>query len=135
MCAGRSWPHHRLTMNVTKSPGEQMSVSQQATGAKVLGTIGDRILFENEVVRVWIVSLDPGHVQPWHQHHLPYLIVPLTPGKSEIEYEDGTIRRPEEKVGEVVWREKGEIHQLRNAAAWKYQNILVEMKSDPRPTS
>jgi quercetin dioxygenase-like cupin family protein len=109
-----------------------MSGSQPTTSAKVLGNIGDRILFENELVRVWIVSLEPGQVQPWHQHQLPYLIVPLTPGKSEIEYQDRTIRRPEEKVGEVVWREKGEIHQLRNAAAWKYQNILIEMKSDPR---
>jgi quercetin dioxygenase-like cupin family protein len=86
----------------------------------MLGNIGDRILFENEFVRVWIVSLEPGQVQPWHQHQLPYLIVPLTPGKSEIEY-----RRPEEKVGEVVWREKGEIHQLRNAAAWKYQTFSL----------
>jgi quercetin dioxygenase-like cupin family protein len=98
----------------------------------MLGNIGDRILFENEFVRVWIVSFEPGQVQPSHQHQLPYLIVPLIPGKSELEYQDGTIRRPEEKAGEVVWREKGEIHQLRNAAAWKYQNILIEMKSDPR---
>ncbi len=109
-----------------------MSTSQPGVTPKVLGAIGDRILFENEVVRVWIVSLEPGAVQPWHQHHLPYLIVPLTPGKSEIENEDGTIRRPEEKPGDAIWREKGEVHQLRNAADWPYQNILVELKSDPR---
>ena len=112
-----------------------MSASRQGATSKVLGPIGDRILFENEVVRVWIVSLDPGQVQSWHQHHRPYLIVPLTEGKSEIEYEGGTIRRPEEKVGVVVWREKGEIHQLKNTASWRYQNILVEMKSDPRPST
>src|SRR5262245_25885 len=102
------------------------------TSKKELGPIGDRDIFENEVVRVWIVSLDPGQLQPWHQHHLPYLIVPLTPGKSEIEYEDGTVRRPDEKVGDAIWREKGEVHQLRNASSWRYQNILIEVKSDPR---
>jgi len=51
---------------------------------RVLGPIGDKILFENEVVRVWSVTLDPGRRQPWHQHRLPYLIVPLTEGKNEM---------------------------------------------------
>ena len=27
---------------------------------RVLGPIGDKILFENEFVRVWSVTLDPG---------------------------------------------------------------------------
>jgi beta-alanine degradation protein BauB len=48
---------------------------------RVLGPIGDKIVFENELVRVWSVTLDPGQRQPWHQHLLPYLIVPLTEGK------------------------------------------------------
>jgi quercetin dioxygenase-like cupin family protein len=107
-------------------------MTEAARPYKTLGPIGDRVIFENEVVRVWIVSLEPGQLQPWHQHHLPYLIVPLTPGKSEIEYEDGTVRRPEEQVGMAIWREMGEIHQLKNASDWRYQNILVEIKSDPR---
>jgi quercetin dioxygenase-like cupin family protein len=105
-----------------------MAEAVSKTG-KVLGPIGDKVLFENEHIRVWIVSLEPGGKQPWHQHFLPYLIVPLTPGKSEIIYEDGTIRRPEEKVGSVVWREPGEVHELHNKADWKYQNILVEIKT------
>lgn len=94
-----------------------------------LGPIGDRILFENESVRVWIVSLEPGDKQPWHKHYLPYLIVPLTKGKSEIVFEDGTVRRPEEKPGDVIWREPGEVHELTNCADWKYENILVEVKN------
>ena len=56
---------------------------ESATTRK-LGPIGDKILFENEHVRVWSVTLDPGQRQPWHQHLLPYLIVPLTEGKNEM---------------------------------------------------
>ena len=106
--------------------------AQLSPGGNRLGPIGDRVLFENESIRVWIVSLAPGATQPWHQHLLPYLIVPLTKGKSEIRYEDGTIRRPEEQPGQVIWREPGEIHELTNCAGWKYENILVEIKTRPR---
>ena len=53
-----------------------------AETTRKLGPIGDKILFENEHVRVWSVTLDPGRRQPWHQHLLPYLIVPLTEGKN-----------------------------------------------------
>jgi beta-alanine degradation protein BauB len=100
-----------------------------SASGKKLGPIGDRILFENEHVRVWIVSLEPGGKQPWHKHYLPYLIVCLTEGKSEIVFEDGTVRKPTERPGDVIWREPGEIHELHNKADWKYQNILVEIKS------
>src|SRR5262245_34728454 len=72
---------------------------------RVLGPIGDKILFENEFVRVWSVTLDPGQRQPWHQHLLPYLIVPLTEGKNEMTFDDGRIRQTHEKPGEVIWRE------------------------------
>ena len=39
---------------------------------RVLGPIGDKIVFENELVRVRSVTLDTGQRQPWHQHLLPY---------------------------------------------------------------
>ena len=42
-----------------------------------LGPLGDKVLFENEFVRIWSVKLDPGERQAWHQHHLPYIIVPM----------------------------------------------------------
>jgi quercetin dioxygenase-like cupin family protein len=93
-----------------------------------LGPIGDAILFENEHVRVWSVSLAPGGRQPWHQHFLPYLIVPLTAGKNEMRFEDGKIKLTDEKPGEVLWREAGIPHELLNISDWQYRNVLIEMK-------
>src|SRR5437870_5339462 len=107
----------------------QEPMTKMTASGKILGPIGDQVLFENDQIRVWLVALAPGETQPWHQHYLPYLIVPLTPGKSEIHYEDGTVRRPEEKVGTAIWREAGEIHELHNKADWEYKNILVEIKA------
>jgi len=59
------------------------------TTDRKLGPIGDRILFENERVRVWGVNLEPGQRQPWHKHDLPYLIVPLPRAKNIIVFDDG----------------------------------------------
>ena len=97
-----------------------------------LGPIGDRVIFENEAIRVWIVDLQPGEKQPWHRHDYPYLIVPMTEGANEIHFESGRVVHTGEKPGVVLWREVDEVHELRNTSSWHYQNILVEMKLLPR---
>ena len=102
---------------------------------RVLGPIGDKIVFENELVRVWSVTLDPGQRQPWHQHLLPYLIVPLTEGSNEMTFDDGRVRETHEKPGDAIWREPGIPHELLNRSDWQYRNILIEIKARaPRET-
>jgi quercetin dioxygenase-like cupin family protein len=95
----------------------------------VLGPIGDAILFENEAIRVWSISLEPGGRQPWHQHLLPYLIVPLTAGKNVMTFSDGRVRETQETPGEVIWRDAGIPHELVNASTWQYRNVLIEVKT------
>jgi quercetin dioxygenase-like cupin family protein len=77
---------------------------------------------------VWSVSLAPGERQPWHQHLLPYLIVPLTPGRNEMHFADGKVRQTVEETGVVIWREPGIPHELRNTSDWHYKNVLIEIK-------
>jgi quercetin dioxygenase-like cupin family protein len=101
---------------------------------RVLGPIGDKILFENEFIRVWALSLDAGAVQPWHKHDLPYLVVPLTEGRNEMEFSDGRVRQTAEQPGEVLWREPGIPHELRNISDWQYRNVLIEVKTPGKPT-
>ena len=93
-----------------------------------LGPIGDKVIFENESIRVWIFSVAPGGIKRMHRHDLPYLIVPLTGGKVEITTLEGRSRSPEDKRGEVIWQEAGETHQLHNLNAFQYENVLVELK-------
>jgi beta-alanine degradation protein BauB len=101
----------------------------ETASTRKLGPIGDKILFENEYLRVWSVKLDPGQRQPWHQHLLPYLIVPLTEGDNEMTFDDGRVRHTQEKPGEVIWREPGIPHELINRSTWQYRNVLVEIKT------
>jgi quercetin dioxygenase-like cupin family protein len=94
----------------------------------VLGPIGNRVIFENDFVRVWELAVEPGRSKGLHRHDLPYVIVPLTEGKIEIESIDGRVYRPDEKVGEAIWRDAGEIHDLKNLGDATYRNVLVEIK-------
>ncbi len=98
-----------------------------------LGTIGDRVIFENERLRVWLVELDPGEIQSRHVHELPYLIVPLTDGKNIMRFDDGREIETNEKPGVTLWRMPGAPHELENTSSWQYRNVLVEVK-EPDPT-
>jgi hypothetical protein len=69
-------------------------MSSSAPTNRTLGPIGDKILFENDQVRVWSVNLAPGQRQSWHRHDLPYLIVPLTKGKNIMYFDMAAKRRP-----------------------------------------
>jgi quercetin dioxygenase-like cupin family protein len=103
-------------------------LQQQANKDLVLGPIGNRVIFENQHVRVWELAVEPGKSKGLHRHDLPYVIVPLTAGKIEIESIDGRVYRPDEKVGEAIWRDAGEIHDLKNLGTATYRNVLVEIK-------
>jgi quercetin dioxygenase-like cupin family protein len=93
-----------------------------------LGPIGDKILFENDRVRIWSVKLDPGQRQAWHKHDLSYVIVPMTEGKNIMYFEDGREKETNETSGGVLWREAGAPHELLNVSDWQYRNILIELK-------
>ncbi len=84
-----------------------------------LGPIGDKILLENERVRIWSIKLDPDQRQAWHKHDLPYIIVPMTEGKNIMYFEDGR---------EKETNEAGAPHELLNVSDWQYRNILIEIK-------
>lgn len=94
-----------------------------------IGTIGDRIVLENEHVRVWLVELGPGQIQSRHVHELPYLIVPLTDGKNIMRFDDGREVATNEKPGACLWRMPGVPHELENVSSWQYRNVLVELKT------
>jgi len=96
--------------------------------ATQLGEIGTELLFENDRVRIWGLALEPGATQGWHQHHLPYIIVPLTRGENVMRFADGRERETKETVGGVLWREPGIPHELENQSDWTYRNVLIEIK-------
>lgn len=92
--------------------------------------IGDTVRFENDKVRVWDFVVEPGKSKGWHRHELPYVIISMTEGEIEIESAlTGQIERPKSVIGSPIWRDAGEVHDLRNVGKTTYRNILIELKS------
>jgi len=92
------------------------------------GPVGSRIILENDLVRVWEVQLAAGERLSMHHHTLPYLIIPLEVAHNRLISIDGTAQDIEEVVGQIVFREAGQIHELHNVGTTHYRNLLVEIK-------
>jgi quercetin dioxygenase-like cupin family protein len=41
---------------------------------KQLGQVGQRVIFENERVRIWQMCLEPGEESDFHEHKLDYVM-------------------------------------------------------------
>jgi len=93
-----------------------------------LNSIGTRILFENELIRIWEVDLQPGEHQGFHQHHHPYVVISVAEGENKITAIDGTERYTTEPVGHFVYQDAGQIHDLQNIGTTQYRNRLIEIK-------
>jgi beta-alanine degradation protein BauB len=95
-----------------------------------LGEVGQRVLFENELVRVWQITLGPGESQPWHQHENPYLVIAIEGAMNVVTLrEDGTKIDAPEPTGAVIYREPGPVHMLTNIGETRYVSRLVELLS------
>jgi hypothetical protein len=65
------------------------------------GPVGSRILFENDFVRVWEISLEPGEHLPLHYHALPYLVVIIEAAHIRVVEHDGRAYDPTDAPGDV----------------------------------
>ena len=109
---------------------DQYGLKAAADRGIALGEVGDKILFENEHVRVWEVRLEPGQTIDFHIHYHPYLVVSLGGGENEIETIFGKIIPTNEPLGSVVFiDEMRSVHRLTNKSKITYLSRLIEMKS------
>lgn len=95
----------------------------------VLVDVGQRVLLDDPLVRVWEVSLDPGQTQPWHLHHNPYVVLCLASSPGRMDWIDGSEPRfTREYVGGAVLRPVSPVHRLTNIGPDHYRNRLIELK-------
>ena len=99
--------------------------------SSVTNSVGTRLLFENDRVRVWDLRLAPGQGSGMHRHEHDYLYVVIGDGKLQRVDPDGTRGTPKAMMdGEVVFREvnDGTVHEAVNAGEQPWRNIVVELK-------
>jgi hypothetical protein len=95
-----------------------------------LGEVGDKILFENEHIRMWEVRLEPGQTIDFHIHYHPYLVVSLGGGENEVETIFGHKIPTYEPIGSWVYMDKMRpVHRLTNKSDFVYLSRLIELKS------
>jgi hypothetical protein len=117
-----------------QSAGDEMT---DKTGIKTaadkgikLGEVGQRIVLENEHVRIWEINLDPGETIDFHIHFHPYVIISLGGGENEIETIFGDKRMTNEPLGSTVFmNEMRPVHRLTNRSDVRYLSRLIELKN------
>lgn len=102
-------------------------------------TPGDTLLFENERVRVWSMTLPPGGMFDYHQHHHDHVIVWPDAGDAQAqelgEPDWGLAQHAE--PGFVLYRAVGRgqplnPHRIRNLGTESVTHYIVEL-IEPSP--
>jgi mannose-6-phosphate isomerase-like protein (cupin superfamily) len=110
--------------------GDKFGIQEAAKRGIELGEVGQRIVLENEHVRVWEINLDPGESIDFHIHYHPYLVISLGGGENEIETIFGDRIKTVEELGSTVFiNEMRAVHRLTNRAKIRYLSRLVELKN------
>lgn len=117
-------------MNKTTVPSDKNGIKTAAEWGIKLGEVGQRIVFENELVRIWELNLAPGETFDFHIHYHPYIVISLGGGKNEIETIFGDKRITDEPPGSTVFmNEMRPVHKLTNRDEVRYLSRLIELKS------
>lgn len=110
---------HNFTIELLKAPG----------GATLAKMVGREPVIDNERVRVFRVSLDPGQSGPMHTHEVPLLSVALSAGDLEftIQGKDKP-ERVSRQLGNVIWRGEPVTHAIKNVGKTRYEGMDIEFK-------
>jgi beta-alanine degradation protein BauB len=104
------------------------------TEARVLGPMGDRVVFENDRVRIWELTIPPGQDSNIHRHDLDYILVILGGDRVAAQQEPDTGSTLPEYFeadvtpGSVVYVERGGVETARNVGDVPYSEIIIELK-------
>jgi quercetin dioxygenase-like cupin family protein len=93
--------------------------------------VGTRLLFENERIRVWDVTLEPGERLPFHRHRTSYFYRCEAGGTVRVRTPDGEEAVYESPRDEVHFHAIGPddlvVHDLENAGETTVRFTTVEL--------
>ncbi len=114
---------HNLTIELLKPPAANSNSSPLPNGA------GREPILENERVRVFRLSLEPGQSAPTHTHPLPGLAIAITRGELEVTT-SGNAKPERTKIVEtdVRWRPGSATHSIKNVGKTHFDGIDIEFK-------
>jgi hypothetical protein len=101
---------------------------------RTLGNVANRILFENDRVRIWEMDLAPGESSDVHEHALDYILVQVAGDRIAGIPEPDTNGPYRDYIeadvfpGNAIYVEKGGIETAKNVGERRYHEILIELK-------
>lgn len=103
--------------------------------------VGDRIVYEDERVRVWELTLEPGAESHVHQHLNDYLMICIEGDRIAAEASSGQSNPYGGAIGNfvdiptqpghVVFVEGGVTENAINSGKQRYRNLIVEILTPP----
>lgn len=94
--------------------------------------VGQELVFENEQLRIWSITLHEGSCLPFHRHTNNYNWTSLTSGKAISRYENGEIKEFSYQKGDMAYYDhdtKGDlVHDLENIGSTTLKFVTVEYK-------
>ena len=98
------------------------------------GEIADRVIFENERVRIWELRLPPGQDGDRHHHELDHVLIQIDGDRMAVVPEPDSQSPYREYLeaevvpGQIFYVPKGGHETARNVGAKTYHEIIVELK-------
>ena len=94
--------------------------------------IGTSLWFENDHVRVFEISLEPGERGPFHTHDATYFWTVVAPGRGLQRFVDGTLVVRDYVLGETKYLQNSPddplVHDLENVGDSTLRFVTVELK-------
>ena len=99
--------------------------------AEPLGDVATRVLFENDHVKVWEMTLGPGEASALHRHDRPYVLCVIEGTRLDADIVGkGHIEIPVQP-GSVLFAPPGETERATNPTDRPFREILIELKTPP----
>ena len=99
-----------------------------------LGPIGDRVLFEDEKIRVWDMVLEPGERSPVHHHEHDYVVIVVEGDHISVEPAEQSDERSgpgygsvDVTPGESIFLHKGATEVAINSGVLRYRDVQIEL--------
>ncbi len=96
--------------------------------ARELGQVADRVVFENERVRIWEMTLEPGEASDFHEHTLDYLLCVIEGESVDADFDGGRSIQIPVQPGTTIFVPKGNREVAINRSGVRYREILIELK-------
>jgi quercetin dioxygenase-like cupin family protein len=119
-------PFHNFTIELLKAP-----IGSSAE-TKLKEPITRAPAFENERVRAYRLTLEPGQSTSMHTHLLAGLAVAITAGEIEVTSEGKTKPAKPDRLtlplGDVRWRSGAVTHSIKNVGKTRFEAVDIELK-------